>query len=107
MSDAAIATARSAASAWKADAGRRRMVSAQDPVADTLEYCAGDLIEKLRPLDAPDAVQTVEQYAAAHDVSPQAVRKWIGNGRLDATMTAHGWRILRSARVRPSTRRPT
>ncbi len=107
MTDTAIAEARSAASMWKAEADKRRIVSPHDPVADAFEYCAGDLLERMRPIDAPDAVQTVEQYAADHGVTAQAVRKWVATHRLDAIKTPHGYRILRSALVRPSKRRAT
>ena len=66
----------------------RRAISAQDSAADTLRnFCAEDLLERLRPLDAPGAVQTVEEYASDHGVTPQAVRKWIARGRLDAMKT--------------------
>jgi excisionase family DNA binding protein len=100
----AIVVARRVADSWKLDAANRRRVARQDPVADTLEYCANELVEAMRPIDAPGAVQTAEQFARDHGVTPQAVRKWIQGGRLDAERTGHGYLIRREAVVRPGKR---
>lgn len=93
-----IAAAKGLATAWRGEAEQRRRISRHDPVAETLDYCAAELLEQMRQLDAPGAAATVEQYAADHGVTPQTCRNWIHRGELDAVRTPHGWRIPRTAR---------
>lgn len=103
MSDVALAAARTVAATWEEEAAKRRAISRHDPVADTLSYCAADLVEQLRVVDAPGAMRTVEQFATDACVTPQCVRNWINRGELTAMRTPHGWRIPRTAsRRRPS-----
>jgi excisionase family DNA binding protein len=97
VTETTIAAARDMAAVWRREAESRRRVSRQDPVADALEYCAAELIEHLRVVDGLNAVRTVDQFAADHGITPQTVRGWIRRGELQATRTAHGWRIPRSA----------
>lgn len=103
MTDLALATARSVAASWQEEVERRRRISKHDPVAEALESCAAELIDRLREVDAPGAMRTVEQYAQAKGVTPQCVRRWIGRGMLEATKTPHGYRILHTAEPRRKT----
>ena len=103
--DTAIAAARAVAAGWQTEAEKRRRISKHDLIAETLDYCAGELLEKMRPLDAPGAMRTVEQYATDHGVTAACVRKWLATGRLDGMKTPHGWRIQREATVRGKDRR--
>lgn len=100
MSDTVVSAARDVAVEWKQEAENRRKISKHDPVADTLDHCAEELLEHLRVVDGPGAMRSVEQYAQDYGVSPQSVRNWIHRGQLEATKTAHGWMIPRTARRR-------
>ena len=98
-----IAAVTALAESWREEAARRRQLSKHDPVADALVYCADEAKVTLAPFTAPDAVLTVEQFAADQGVTPQAVRNWIHRGELPATKTPHGYRIARAARrARPT-----
>lgn len=90
----------SAARSWKQEAAKRRAISAVDPVADTLEYCAGELAERIRDAELANEGLTVEQYARLPHVSvtAQTVRNWIRRGQLAAVETPNGYRIARSAK---------
>jgi hypothetical protein len=98
MADAELSAASTAAAEWRAEAAKRRQISHHDPVADTLEYCAVDLAERVRVFCAINVMCTCEQYAARHNVTPQTVRGWIKRGELHATRTPHGWQIPQTAR---------
>lgn len=103
--DVAVAAARALAESWLAEANQRRRISKHDPVVEALEYCAAELSETVRGLDAPGAMRTVEQFAAEMCVTGSAVRRWIAAGRLEATLTPHGYRIQRNAQVRKRERK--
>lgn len=98
MSDSPIVSVmKSTARSWKSEAEKRRGISAVDPVADTLEYCAGELAARLRDASALDQYETVEERAKRERVTPQTVRNWIRTNQLAAEDSAKGYRIRRDA----------
>lgn len=88
-----------AATDWASEAKRRRGISANDPVADTLEYCAGELKKRLENARAAEKGEwlTVDEYIEAMPegkrVTAQTVRGWIRRGMLSAKSTSRGYRI--------------
>lgn len=100
MQNLVLTTAEGAARGWRQEAEKRRAISAVDPVADTLEYCAGELAARLAEAASADVGLTVEQYAGLPevDVTPQTVRNWIRRGELAAIETPKGYRIARAAK---------
>lgn len=95
---------RQLANAWQAEADRRRRISSNDPVADTLEYCASDLLEHLRDLDDGTLYLTVEDWADQYGAkrgtrspTPRTVRGWIRGGRLKAMGPRGSERVHRDA----------
>jgi hypothetical protein len=97
MIAAVFASLRAMGGGWQDEARRRRKISATDPIADSLDYCAGELGELVRQLEADTAWLTPGAYAEMHDVTPQTVRAWIRRGELDARDAGSGWLIRRSA----------
>ncbi len=98
MIEALFGSLRALGDGWRAEAARRRRISATDPVADTLEHCAGELHAHVHELDGDTVWLGPEGYAELHHVTAQTVRNWIRHGELDATRTAAGaWRIRRAA----------
>ena len=95
--DAYFASARTVAGEWQRTAESRRLISVTDPIADTLDFCATELLKVTR--DMEDATQwlTTEEFAALHNCTPQTVRNWIRRGELDATDTGTGYLIHRRA----------
>lgn len=85
------------ASAWIAEAKRRRTVTALDAVADTLEYVAGELLERVRLSAFAFDEVTVEQFAQTHRVLPATVRRWCRQNRLGARRTPNGYVIPANA----------
>jgi len=94
-----IGAVRGLANGWRDEAERRRRISRADPVAEALDYCAGELDSELTELESSTATVTVsvEEYAAATGVTPQTVRNWIRSGKLRAMRSAKGYRIARDA----------
>lgn len=89
-----VSTVKSVARGWKDEAARRRAISKADPIADTLEWCAGEVEQQLRGAQSSVQTLTVEEYAKAHDVTPQTVRLWCRDELLSgARMTPKGWAI--------------
>lgn len=87
-----------AVDSWMSDAQTRRIVSLHDPIADTLAYCAKDLEERLKIVEASVKTYTTRQFAHLKGVRDGTVRKWIENGELEATKNASGdWEIPRTA----------
>ncbi|MBK8002408.1 MAG: helix-turn-helix domain-containing protein [Gemmatimonadetes bacterium] len=106
MLDQLFAATREVAGRWAAEAAERRRISATDPVADTLEYCAGKLLERLHSLDQETEWLSTEDYAVMKGVTPQTVRNWIRRGELRALRAGLGFRIRRTEerrRVRAAT----
>ena len=101
MSDPVVGAVERVAKTWKDEAKERRRISASDPVADTLEYCAGELAARMRAIAADAQLETVEQRAKREGVTVQTIREWIRTQQLPAQHGARGYRIPRDAqRVR-------
>jgi hypothetical protein len=90
------------AGTWRTEAAERRRISALDPVADTLEYCAAELQLRAREIEHATEEITPEQYARANDVTVQTVRTWIRQGQLKARETPKGYRIAKDAKRAPT-----
>ena len=95
MFDVLFAAMWAGAATWKTEVAERRRISAHDPVADTLDYCAGEMTSQLKALESDTVWLTVEQYADLKLVTPQTVRNWIRRGELAAHDTEKGYRIKR------------
>lgn len=83
---------------YREEAKKRRTISATDPVADTLEYCASDIAERLKEAESASEWLTVEQYAKSEGVTVQTVRQWIRTHQLAATAGPKGYRIRKGER---------
>lgn len=97
MSDA-LRDVATIAGTWRTEAAERRRISALDPIADTLDYCASELQLRVREIEHATEEVTPEQYARAQGVTVQTVRTWIRTGRLQARETSKGYRIAKDAR---------
>lgn len=93
MKRGAMAPLEQLASGWISEVKRRRQFTAVDPVADTLEYCAGELNERIRLASFAQAEVTVDQFAELHRVLPATVRRWCRQNRLGARLTPGGYVI--------------
>lgn len=93
-----IATIERTAKSWRTEAEERRRISKSDPVADTLDYCAGELAARVRSIRHEAEFETVEERANRDRVTPQTVRIWIRNGQLPAEHGPKGYRIPVNAR---------
>jgi hypothetical protein len=82
---------------WREEAAERRRISKSDPVADTLDYCAGEIATRLRTLATEAEYETVERRAEREGVTPQTVRAWIRAKQLPALEGPKGYRILASS----------
>lgn len=101
MADVMVGAIEGVTRSWRQEAEERRRISKSDPVADTLDYCAGELAARLRALAVESETETVEQRAARDGVTPQTVRAWIRTGQLPAGNGPKGYLIPKSAeRVR-------
>lgn len=99
MTDVVVSAVVGVTRTWADEAKKRRAISKTDPVADTLEYCAGELESRLRAVQDDNRL-SVEQYAKLPhvDVTPQTVRGWIRTGQLQALDTPKGYRIAPDAK---------
>lgn len=93
MDSLVIATIERTAKSWRTEAEERRRISKADPIADTLDYCAGELSERVRAIKTETQFETVEQRAKREHVTPQTVRIWIRKGQLAAEDGPKGYRI--------------
>lgn len=91
-------TLQKAAESWSKEAAERRRISKSDPVADTLDYCAGEIAARLRTAESVADFETVEERARRERVTPQTVRIWIRTGQLSAEDGPKGYRIPRDAK---------
>ena len=98
--DAVFAANRAAAESWQQEAADRRKISAIDPVADTLDYCAAEIFDRIAELDQKVNWVNTEEYAELHGITPQTVRSWIRSGDLDAHETPKGYVINRHTKRR-------
>jgi hypothetical protein len=82
---------------WRQEAEERRRISRVDPIADTLDYCAGEIAARLRSIVVESNTESVEERAQRERVTPQTVRIWIRTNQLPAEHGAKGYRIPRDA----------
>ena len=88
--DLILASSRAVAETWRDEATRRRKISPTDPVADTMEFCATELLDHLQGVDRQTHWLGSEDFAQLHGVTPQTVRNWIRNSELEAVKTEKG-----------------
>src|SRR4051812_45954362 len=90
--------------AWVAEAGHRRRVSAVDPAANAMEFCARELRKEIERVDRETAYLTVSDFAKTKCVSESTVRRLCAGGELEGALKGFDgdWRIPRNARRRPS-----
>ena len=102
MLDAILSSIEHVAEGWSKEVSKRRRLTSVDPVADTLEYVAGELAAEVARLRDDCRALTPEQYAEAKGagVSAQTVRNWIRAGELDAVRGPRGWLIPAAAERR-------
>ncbi len=99
MSDVVVKKVEATSRTWREEAERRRRISKIDPVAEVLDYCAGEISAVLRDARAESETITVEQFAAKERVTPQTVRTWIRRELVPAQWGAHGYQIPKDARA--------
>ena len=99
MPDLVVGAIERVSRTWREEAHKRRGISSTDPVADTLEYCAGELTARLRTITQETEYLSPEEYARLPhvDVTPQTVRHWIRTNQLPAEHGPKGYRIPKSA----------
>jgi hypothetical protein len=78
---------------WREEVEERRRISKIYPIADTLDYCAGELAARLQAVEQTSKRLTVAEFAAREEVTEQTVRNWIRGERIAAVRTPNGWRI--------------
>jgi DNA-binding transcriptional regulator YiaG len=99
MTDVVVSAVEGVTRTWVDEAKKRRGISKVDPIADTLEYCAGELASRIRAIQSDNRL-TVEQFAKLPhiNVTPQTVRTWIRTGQLQAQETPKGYKIAADAK---------
>jgi hypothetical protein len=85
---------------WHSEAARRRKVTSTDPVADTIDYCAGEAEQLLARLEEDTTTLSPSEFGKLHKTSPQTVTAWCRSGKIaGAVPNGRSWRIPRSARA--------
>lgn len=99
MPDLLTVTVAHLTTAWRTEAAHRRAISRVDPIADTLEYCAVEMDERLRDVALEIEYLNAEEYADQPHirVTAQSVRNWIRAGQLPAIQGPKGWLIPKGA----------
>lgn len=97
MLEGIFAQVESVAASWQLEVKKRRRVTAMDPVADTIEYCASEVRDLVSRLKSDTEQLTPAQYARIHKTTPQTVTGWCRKGKIEATPNGHGWLIPRNA----------
>lgn len=88
---------RATAKQWRSEAAQRRKVHNPDPIAAALDYCAEELLLRVKQMEKDSEGLTVHQYARLKKCSPQTIRNWIRRGELRAERTPRGFIIPRAA----------
>lgn len=100
----AVAAVEGVTKGWKEEAEKRRRISRADPIADTLEYCAGELAARIKSAQSAETRLTVAQYASRAKVTPQTVCNWIRKGQLPAIDGPKGYLISADSKRVPLAR---
>lgn len=93
MTSPVVSAVAGVARSWTEEASERRRISKVDPIADTLEYCAGELAKRLETVGDESKFLAVAQFAARENVTEQTVRNWIRSERIAAIDTPNGYKI--------------
>lgn len=100
MLDVVFAQLRAMKDNWHSEAARRRKVTSTDPVADTIDYCAGEAEQLLARLEEDTSTLTPGEFAKLHKTTPQTVSAWCRSGKLTGAIpSGRTWRIPRTAKA--------
>ena len=99
MSDLVVRKVEATSRTWREEAEKRRKISKLDPVAEVLDYCAGEISAVLRDARSEIEYITVDELAARERVTPQTVRTWIRREIIPAQWGPKGYQIPKDARV--------
>ena len=80
---------------WRADAARRKAVSASDQQADVFVFCANTLEAALNAAADEDEEISTAEYAAMHHRGVSTIRRWCKAGLLVATKKGKDYVIRR------------
>lgn len=83
------------AAQWRADAEKRRRMSANDVGADMLAYCADELMAEVTDTSEADEEISAAAYALLHGKSAKTVRRWCRDGLVLARQAGRDWKIRR------------
>ncbi len=85
----------------RGEAGDRRLLWADDPVAAALDAAAERIERVIEEIRNPLKLVPPEEWIALRGlaVTPQSVRQWCRTGKLPARPGARGWEIPASAPV--------
>lgn len=86
MLDVVFAQFKGLAENWHKEAERRRQVTRVEPVADTTDYCAGELESLIQRLEKDTEMLTPSQYAKLHKTTPQTVTAWCRAGKITGSV---------------------
>lgn len=99
MSEPVIERMKQLATTWQQEAKAARERSRINPVADTTESLASELLAELDDVEKATRMLTVQQFADANNTNPSTVRRWCVRGELPADKDLKGdWIIPRGAR---------
>ncbi len=83
------------AASWQQDATKRKKLSAADPVADALEYCASELLFEMESAIDDDDELSVAEFADLHGKARSTVRNWCAKGLITCRRKGRDWIIRR------------
>lgn len=85
---------------WHQEAERRRKVTTVDPVADTIDYVAGELETVVKRLEEDTVMLKPGEFARLHKTSAQTVTAWCRSGKISgAEPNGRSWLIPRTAQA--------
>ncbi len=77
------------ADSWLTEANKRHKIWEADPIANALALCASELRDELKNVTEVDTAT----YAARHHTTPQTVRRWCRQARINARMVGGDYLI--------------
>lgn len=100
MIDDVVSAVKAVVGTWETEVAKRRQITKTDPVADAIEYCAGEIVSRVKEVQLNTPGLTPEQYAKLPHVgvTAQTVRHWIRTRQLLAMETPKGYRISPEAK---------
>lgn len=105
MLDVVLTQIRGVARGWQREAADMKRITPTNPVADTTEYRASELLSVVEQIEKDTQLLTTAQFAKLHRKTPQTVTGWVRDKKVPGIPGPNGGYLIPRSAPAPTGRR--